>query len=202
MPPGASQCRCNRWGQPRLTICSVRFVTQKRFFTLSSCGTHVIYTRQLRWGLGCFVCFEVLGGRSPAPRISSLIRVHGSSTGESQYVYIYINIRDASLFPATQSMQCRCYGSWSQPMSTLSVSNCRSMRLQCEWKVNRRTVWWLADTRTFTVKAKIVSRHDIPRAPDEQSPWQTPTNHLADSYGFWAAPLRALILARGRYCAQ
>ena len=71
---------------------------------------------------------------------------------------------------------------------------------------------WLADTRTFTVvqtpsfttskKAKKVSRHDIPRAPDEQSPWQTPTNHLADSYGFWAAPLRALILARGRYCAK
>ena len=127
------------------------------------------------------------------------------STGRrrvSLSMYIYINIRDASLFPATQSMQCRCYGSWSQPMSTLSVSNCRSMRLQCEWKVNRRTVWWLADTRTFTVKAKIVSRHDIPRAPDEQSPWQTPTNHLADSYGFWAAPLRALILARGRYCAK
>ena len=76
------------------------------------------------------------------------------------------------------------------------------MRLQCEWKVNRRTVWWLADTRTFTVKAKIVSRHDIPRAPDAQPSWQTPSNHLIDSYGVLAAALRALILARGRYCAK
>lgn len=71
---------------------------------------------------------------------------------------------------------------------------------------------WLADTRTFTVvqkpsftishNAEIVSRHDIPRAPDEQPPWQTPSNHLVDSYGFLAAALRALILARGRYCAK